>query len=55
MTYASNSILLSIVAMKQTLFSGFIQLAAGLSVGLSCLAGKISFFLKESMSESGKN
>jgi hypothetical protein len=25
--------------MKQTLFSGFIQMAAGLSVGLSCLAG----------------
>jgi V-type H+-transporting ATPase proteolipid subunit len=29
-----------VVAMKQTLFSGFIQMAAGLSVGLSCLAGK---------------
>lgn len=29
-----------LVAMKQTLFSGFIQMAAGLSVGLSCLAGK---------------
>jgi V-type H+-transporting ATPase proteolipid subunit len=27
--------------MKQTLFSGFIQMAAGLSVGLSCLAGKL--------------
>jgi V-type H+-transporting ATPase proteolipid subunit len=26
--------------MKQTLFSGFVQMAAGLSVGLSCLAGK---------------
>lgn len=30
-----------LVAMKQTLFSGFIQMAAGLSVGLSCLAGKL--------------
>lgn len=31
--------------MKQTLFSGFIQLAAGLSVGLSCLAGMYNDFL----------
>ncbi len=33
----------STVAMKQTLFSGFVQMAAGLSVGLSCLAGKINY------------
>lgn len=33
-----------VVAMKQTLFSGFIQMAAGLSVGLSCLAGKLEWF-----------
>jgi V-type H+-transporting ATPase proteolipid subunit len=33
-------IVIILVAMKQTLFSGFIQMAAGLSVGLSCLAGK---------------
>ncbi|KAG1234508.1 hypothetical protein G6F68_018979 [Rhizopus microsporus] len=31
------------LAMKQTLFSGFVQMAAGLSVGLSCLAGKINY------------
>ncbi|KAL9555222.1 H(+)-transporting V0 sector ATPase subunit c [Mucor atramentarius] len=31
-----------LVAMKQTLFSGFIQMAAGLSVGLSCLAAGIA-------------
>lgn len=31
------------LAMKQTLFSGFVQMAAGLSVGLSCLAGMLYF------------
>lgn len=31
-----------IVAMKQTLFSGFIQFGAGLSVGLSCVSGSIA-------------
>ncbi|CAO3653327.1 unnamed protein product [Mucor hiemalis] len=37
------SVLLSSgLAMKQTLFSGFIQMAAGLSVGLSCLAAGIA-------------
>ncbi|KAI8330497.1 V-type proton ATPase proteolipid subunit [Chlamydoabsidia padenii] len=30
------------LAMKQTLFSGFIQFGAGLSVGLSCLAAGIA-------------
>ncbi|KAI8371334.1 V-type proton ATPase proteolipid subunit [Radiomyces spectabilis] len=30
------------VAIKQTLFSGFIQLGAGLSVGLACLAAGIA-------------
>ncbi|KAI8140115.1 V-type proton ATPase proteolipid subunit [Fennellomyces sp. T-0311] len=32
----------SAVALKQTLFSGFIQFGAGLSVGLSCLAAGIA-------------
>ncbi|KAI8377968.1 V-type proton ATPase proteolipid subunit [Radiomyces spectabilis] len=31
-----------LVAIKQTLFSGFIQLGAGLSVGLACLAAGIA-------------
>lgn len=31
-----------LVALKQTLFSGFIQFGAGLSVGLSCLAAGIA-------------
>ncbi|KAI7851975.1 V-type proton ATPase proteolipid subunit [Circinella umbellata] len=35
------SVLLS-VALKQTLFAGFIQFGAGLSVGLSCLAAGIA-------------
>ncbi|KAI7885973.1 V-type proton ATPase proteolipid subunit, partial [Lichtheimia hyalospora FSU 10163] len=35
------SVLLS-MALKQTLFSGFIQFGAGLSVGLSCLAAGIA-------------
>lgn len=30
------------MALKQTLFSGFIQFGAGLSVGLSCLAAGIA-------------
>jgi hypothetical protein len=33
--------------MKQTLFSGFVQMAAGLSVGLSCLAGKLIYNKKK--------
>lgn len=31
-----------LVALKQTLFSGFVQFGAGLSVGLSCLAAGIA-------------
>lgn len=34
--------LMHIVALKQTLFSGFVQFGAGLSVGLSCLAAGIA-------------
>ncbi|CDH50392.1 vacuolar atp synthase 16 kda proteolipidsubunit [Lichtheimia corymbifera JMRC:FSU:9682] len=37
-----NVLLSSGLALKQTLFSGFIQFGAGLSVGLSCLAAGIA-------------